>query len=146
MPTPQKTKGDRAELALVKYLNANGFPQARRTKAGGEKDLGDLSGVVDRDGDLWCVQVADRKAFANHGAILAKAATVPAQAVELGADFWCLIIKRPGCVDPGGWFVWLPMWALPPSDYYELTDPAAADLACITVRAWAALYAPKVAA
>ena len=139
MSTPQKRKGDKAERDLVAYLNANGFPQARRTKAGGEKDLGDLSGVVDRDGDLWCVQVADRK-WRSHGELLAKAATVPDQAEELGAPFWCMVAKRPGCSDPGDWFVWLQAWQLA---YLlrsaALTGDGAVDHACITVRTWVAL-------
>ena len=142
MSTPSKAKGDRAELALVKYLQANGFPHARRTKAGGEKDLGDLSGVVDRDGDLWCVQVADRR-WRSHGELLAKAWTTPAQAETLGATFWCMVTKRPGCADPADWFVWLPAFILAEViDARSDFDPPA-DLACITVRTWVALVAPE---
>lgn len=144
MSTPSKNKGDKAERDLVRYLQANGFPQARRTKAGGEKDMGDLSGVIDRGGDLWCVQVADRK-WRNHGELLAKAATVPDQAKALGTFWWCLVAKRPGCADPADWFVWLPTWFL-----YEMVDATpddgVPDLACLTVRAWVALTAPEIGA
>lgn len=148
MSTPSKRKGDKAERDLVRYLNANGFPQARRTKAGGEKDLGDLSGVVDREGELWCVQVADRK-WRNHGELLAKAATVPAQSEELHADWWCMVAKRPGCADPADWFVWLPcafLLALVTFEsLHEIGQVVGHDLACLTVRTWVALTAPEVA-
>lgn len=143
MANPQKTKGDVAERKLVAHLQANGFPHARRTKAGGEKDLGDLSGIVDRDGDLWCVQVADRR-WRSHGEIEAKAAEALAQAELLGAPLWCLVAKRPRAASVGDWFVWLPVWEL------GLTGESSAfrhgvgqeDLACVTVRTWLALIAP----
>lgn len=143
MSNPQKTKGDVAERKLVAHLQANGFPHARRTKAGGEKDLGDLSGVIDRDGDLWCVQVADRR-WRSHSEVEAKAAEAAAQAALLGAPLWCLVAKRPRASDVGDWFVWLPAWelygfALPPGLVRTFDD-----LACVTVRTWLALVAPDV--
>ena len=147
MPNPQKAKGDRAEVALVTYLQA-WWPNVRRTTAGGEKDLGDLSGLIDRDGDEWCVQVADRKILlAQHGAVLVKASEAAEQADRLGAPFWCLIVKRAGMVDPGNWFVWLPVLMLGETfdagGWWPLEDAAPDDLACITVRAWVALIAPE---
>lgn len=146
MTSPQKQKGDRAERQFVNHLNAHGFTHARRSKAGAEKDMGDISGVVDRDGDLWCIQVANRR-WRSHGEIEAKAHEAADQAEQLGAPLWCLVAKRPGCADPADWFVWLPAWAL-----YGHTDDTAhfavvrhdpwTDLACVTVRVWTALVAP----
>ena len=159
MSTPSKNKGDRAERALVAYLTP-WWPNVRRTKAGGEKDLGDLSGLRDRDGDEWCVQVADRKSLVNHGAVLAKALEASCQALRLGAPWWVLVIKRPGCADVAEWFVWLPAGMLAEvmgrrsdlgvgvqSDGWQDIRKAGAynDLACITVRAWVALIAPEQA-
>lgn len=150
MSTPSKDKGDRAERDVVKHLAAHGFPHARRTKAGGEKDLGDLSGVVDRDGDLWCVQVADRR-WRGHGEVLAKAAEAERQAILLAAPFWCLVAKRPGCSDVGDWFVWLPANLLADcvgsagyNGWTGIPRPVP-DLACVTVRTWLALVAPEAA-
>ncbi|WP_280430010.1 hypothetical protein [Nocardia brasiliensis] len=42
MPNAMKRKGDAYELALVKYLRAKGFPGAERTRAGYQRDGGDL--------------------------------------------------------------------------------------------------------
>lgn len=151
MSTPSKDKGDRAERALVAYLQ-QWWPNVRRTKAGGEKDLGDLSGLIDRDGEEWCVQVADRKILlAQHGAVIAKAKEAAQQAERLGAPLWCMVVKRAGCVDPADWFVWLPAWEFgqivdfdrASSGWRLWEDPAGADLACVTVRSWVALVAPS---
>jgi Holliday junction resolvase len=40
-----KQKGTLAETALVRYLQANGFPGAERRAMAGAKDLGDLLGA-----------------------------------------------------------------------------------------------------
>jgi hypothetical protein len=149
MSTPSKNKGDRAERDLVKHLQANGFPNCRRGKAGGEADLGDVFGVVDCDLDAWTVQVADRK-WRNHGELEAKAREAGAQSDRAGTPFWCLVTKRPRCTDVGDWFVWLPAQTLvecahPPYGY-GMAAPArvGGDLACITVRVWLLLVAPEL--
>lgn len=132
MTGPAKRKGDAAERALVKHLNAHGFPLARRGRAGGEADLGDVFGIVDHGGDAWTVQVADRK-WRSHSEIEAKAAEALVQAERAGTPLWCLVTKRPRASDVGDWFVWVPTWALLPHG-----QP---DLACITVRTWLGLMA-----
>ena len=144
MTNPRKAQGDRAERAVVAYLQQHWSPTVRRTKAGGEKDLGDLSGVVDRYGDLWCVQVADRR-WTSHAQIEAKAAEAAEQAERLLAGRWCLLAKRPRAADVGDWFVWLPMFWLPLyGDWLPLyCESNARDLACITVRAWVGIYGPQ---
>ena len=146
MSTPSKAKGDRAERQVAAYFQAHGFPRCRRTKAGGEKDLGDLSGVIDRFGVEWCVQVTDR-VFSGHGALLAKAATVPSQAEALGGVYWCMVVKRPRAADVGDWFVWLPLPQLlslvvTPENFAVGETVVGDDLACVTVRAWLALVGP----
>jgi Holliday junction resolvase len=40
-----KQKGTSAETALVKYLQANGFPMAERRALNGSTDLGDITGT-----------------------------------------------------------------------------------------------------
>lgn len=42
----QKQKGTRFESALVDWLRANGFPEARRDTLHGAKDVGDIGGVT----------------------------------------------------------------------------------------------------
>lgn len=152
MTNLSKTKGDRAELAFVKHI-APWFPNARRGKAGAEKDLGDIFGVKDRDGDDWTVQVADRAVMLReHGAVIRKAAEAAEQSERAGTPLWCLVVKRAGCADVGQWFVWLPAWALCDAvltpfravPYYE-GDLCDEDLVCVTVRTWLALIAPEPA-
>ncbi len=145
MASPSKAKGDRAELAFVKHVTP-WFPNARRGKAGAEKDLGDIFGVRDRDGDDWTVQIADRAVMLReHGAVLRKAAEAAEQSERAGTPFWCLVVKRAGCADVGQWFVWLPAWTLYVSGHNVLDLEPWDDLACITVRTWLALIAPKPA-
>ncbi len=145
MTSPSKDKGDRAERAYLAYIQP-WFPNARRGKAGAEKDLGDIFGVRDRDGDDWTVQVADRKSLVNHGAVLAKAREAAEQSERAGTVLWCMVVKRPGCADVGDWFVWLPLSYLAASlgHIFGLgVESPPNDLACITVRAWVALVAPE---
>jgi hypothetical protein len=141
--TPSKDKGDRAERDVVKYLQPYA-PTLRRTKAGGEKDLGDILGFVDRSGSTWTLQVADRK-WTGHAQIINKAAEAQCQAVNAGVDYGAMIAKRPGCKDVGDWFVWLPTWLLLDSVAAcnaegDRVDQVLTDLACITVRAWLELH------
>ena len=146
MSSPSKAKGDRAELAFVKHI-APWFPNARRGKAGAEKDLGDIFGVRDRDGDDWTIQIADRAVMLReHGAVLRKAAEAAQQSERAGTPLWCLVVKRAGCADVGQWFVWLPCSDLAAAMGHIFGLGVASppdDLACITVRTWLALVAPE---
>lgn len=153
MSNPSADKGARAERAFLAHI-APWWPNARRGKAGAEADLGDIFGVVDRDGDPWTIQVADRK-WRNHGELLAKAREAAEQAERAGTGgVWCMVVKRPGCTDVGDWFVWMPVWcAFDTADgmtvhilgaggaMWELN--AVNDLCMVTVRTWLAMYAPR---
>ena len=44
MTSPQKAKGSRAELAVARYMQANGWPYAERSRAGWTDDRGDIDG------------------------------------------------------------------------------------------------------
>lgn len=144
MTNSAKTKGDRAERAFVAHI-APHWPNARRGKAGAEADLGDIFGIVDRAGDAWTVQVADRK-WRSHGEIVTKAREAREQAERAGTPFWCMVVKRPGFSDVAEWFVYLPTWVLWwRLDLIDGNRPyPAEDLASITVRAWLSLTAPRV--
>lgn len=148
MTSPSKTKGDRCELALTKYL-AEWWPNVRRGKAGAEADLGDIFNVVDGDGDAWTVQVADRN-WKAYGQIEAKARDAAEQSERAGTPFWVLVVKRAGCADPGRWFVYLPSRRVMSmlnnhvgaAQGVLAEDHPFDDLACLTVRSWVALVAP----
>lgn len=153
MASPSKDKGDRAERDFVTYTSA-WFPNVRRGKAGGEKDLGDIFNIRDFDGDDWTVQVADRD-WKGYGQIEAKAREAEQQAKRAGTLYWCMVVKRAGTADVGRWFVYMP-----PSMLIDLVggwDGAdrAVDLrrceaerehglTCITVATWIALISPEV--
>lgn len=48
MTTPQKRKGDKAELEVQRILRSSGFPEARRALGAGRlDDVGDVTGVPD---------------------------------------------------------------------------------------------------
>lgn len=140
MANPSKDKGDRAERAFIAHI-APWFPNARRGKAGAEADLGDIFGCLDRDGDDWTVQVADRK-WRSHGELLAKAHQAAQQSERAGTACWCMVVKRPGCSDVGDWFVWLPVWLVVDTSDGPWTVDAVNDLAMVTVRTWLAMFAP----
>lgn len=138
MTSRQKRKGDQAERDLVGYLKPH-IPLVRRTKAGGEKDLGDLSGVVDADGDLWCVSVKDRvDAAPNRIERAVREAEVMAE--RLGVIFYVVVWKRPRASSVGRWYVWMPMQQLVEAIGARVSPGASvgewSGLACITVDAW----------
>jgi hypothetical protein len=91
---PNKVKGDAFERAVQDYLQANGFPWTEKTRAGYERDHGDLHLVPGR-------------------AVIAQAKNVRAwrlaewidqlaeQVTDAGADHGLLVVKRPKISDPG---------------------------------------------
>lgn len=56
MANPNKRRGDRAELAVTKYLQTI-WPNTRKTRAGWDDDLGDV--IAETPRGLLCVQVKD---------------------------------------------------------------------------------------
>ena len=46
MSSPEKQKGDRAERAVVEFLNKYGL-EAHRIRAGSPDDIGDIDGIDD---------------------------------------------------------------------------------------------------
>ena len=102
MANPQKSKGDRAEMAVRDYLQAQGFVHAFRTRAGWDDDHGDVvvpekrsqpGGMAVQVKDVakpawktWWIQLADQIRNGNH---------------RHGVIWW----KRRGHSDPGKWTV-----------------------------------------
>ncbi|MDM7490730.1 hypothetical protein QT969_20800 [Rhodococcus sp. CSLK01-03] len=106
MTNPNKIKGDRAERAVRAHLRGNGFPHAERTRAGYERDGGDLHlapvlgagpGVIAQVKDCgqsrwaeWLTQTEE-------------------QLVAARAEHAVLIVKRRGIGDPGRWLAVMPL-------------------------------------
>jgi len=153
MANPSKAKGSKHEKAVRDYLVAHGFPHVERMPAGATLDRGDLSGVVDRDGDRWTVEVK-----CQHDQTPGNVASWCREAAaEWGNDpttvSWLVVGKRWGTADVGASPVWLPMWdlvdlayaaAVFPLDFNVAlpVDPDAGlmDSTCqITLRAWCLL-------
>lgn len=96
MSNPSKTRGTAAETAVVGYLHANGAPHAERRALTGNKDRGDIAGVIGvmievknhRRDELpqWVDEVEIQK-FNDH------------------ADIGVCWHKRRGTLDPGRWLV-----------------------------------------
>lgn len=95
MPSPQRDKGSRFELAVQDHVQAHGFPWAEKTRAGYERDYGDLH--------LEPITRAVIAQCKNHNRI-----TLPEWLVQLrrqveasGAEHGFLVVKRRGVQDPG---------------------------------------------
>jgi hypothetical protein len=91
-----KIKGTAAESAVVRYLQANGFPTAERRTLSGSKDRGDIGGIVG-----VVIEVKDVVKTAL-GPWL-REATV--EAVNAHAPIGVVWHKRRGTTNPGEWFV-----------------------------------------
>jgi hypothetical protein len=91
-----KAKGTAAETAVVRYLQAHGFPFAERRALAGAADRGDVAGVPG-----VCVEV---KAVVkpSFGAWLGEAAV---EAGNAGAGLGVVVHKPRGVADPAGFHV-----------------------------------------
>lgn len=94
MTSSSKRKGDVFERAVLATTRTLGFPWAERTRAGYERDHGDLHLVPGR---AVIVQAKNRArpAWSEWLAQLA------AQRANSGADHAVLVVKRAGIADPG---------------------------------------------
>lgn len=100
MSNPSKAKGTAAETAVVRYLQANGFPHARRQPLAGSRDIGDVwvcpwtiaevkvrtGPYSDADVDKWLDECEVER-------------------VNAKADECWLIVKRPGKASPEHWWM-----------------------------------------
>ena len=101
--TASKQRGTAAETAVVRYLNANGFPHAERRALAGVNDKGDISGLP---GVVIEVKSCKR---------IELAAWVDELGVEMrnaGAYIGAVVAKRRGTTDVGEWYAVLPVAVL----------------------------------
>ncbi len=87
-----RAKGARAEVALVNWLRAHGYPDARRYLSGDGRQPGDIDGLAG-----VCVEVKDQQRH-DVGAWLRQAEA------EAGPNLPVLVVKPRGEVDPGRWW------------------------------------------
>jgi hypothetical protein len=104
MTSPQKRKGNSAELAVAKWLREWGWVHAERSRAGWQDDRGDIDGLPG-----VVVEVKNQKTI-----------DIPGYLGELevemeNADAWTgvCIVKRRGSVDVDDWYAMMPasVWA-----------------------------------
>jgi hypothetical protein len=105
-----RAKGARAELAVVHWLRANGWPGAERAIATGHRspvrdrpDLGDITGTP---GLVW--QVTDRADIHTLAVFERRMAETEQQRVDAHADYGVLVERRRGMSDPGQWWAHMP--------------------------------------
>lgn len=95
MVNKNKNKGSRAELAVAKWLNVNGHPDAERSRAGWTDDRGDIDGI-----DQVCVEIKDEKRIDLAGYMKELEVEVKNRKAKYGV---CIVKKR-GTADPGEWY------------------------------------------
>jgi len=95
MVNKNKKKGSRAELAVAKWLNVNGHPDAERSRAGWTDDRGDIDGI-----DQVCVEIKDEKRIDLAGYMKELEVEVKNRKAKYGV---CIVKKR-GTADPGEWY------------------------------------------
>jgi Holliday junction resolvase len=100
MASSEKRKGSAAERAVVDYLKAHGFPQARRTQAGTRHDIGDVDGVPGH-----AIEVKNHARIALAEWVEQLEAEIAAKGVEGGV----VVVKRRGKGDPGDWYAVTPL-------------------------------------
>lgn len=102
MTNRNKAKGDRAERAVLLALHKLGFPWAKRTRAGYERDYGDIhlspgpgliAQVKDHKTVRWVPWLADLRG----------------QRAACEADHAFLVVKRAGLGDAGDWLAVMPL-------------------------------------
>lgn len=99
MTSASKAKGSAAERAVVKFLQANGFIHAERTRAGWADDRGDIDGLP---GVTIEVKAEKRIDLAGYMGELERE-------MKAGkADTGAVIVKRRGTTNVGAWYAVLP--------------------------------------
>ena len=86
-----KDIGTRAETAVVRYLQAYGWPNAERRALRGREDAGDITGTP---GVAWEVKV--RKRPISDADITAWLVETEAERIAAGAEVGVLVVGRPG--------------------------------------------------
>lgn len=93
MVNRSKNLGTAAETAVVRYLRANGFPQAERRALAGSYDLGDVTGIP---GVVIEVKGGQAAKTASDGQVTLWLAETERERVNARADVGILVMSRSG--------------------------------------------------
>ena len=104
-----KDIGTAAETAVVRWLQANGWPHAERRALRGNQDAGDITGTPCI---CWEVKAGQAAIGASDGQINAWLIETANQRVAARADYGILIQRRKGKSSAGDWWAWLRLGAL----------------------------------
>jgi len=129
MSARPKDIGTAAESAVVRYLQANGFPNAERRALRGAYDCGDVTGIP---GVVIEVKGGAAAKRASDGQVTAWLEETDVERRNARADVGILVMQRPGIgvLNAGRW------WAILPFDY-------AVSVATVTERRyWSHLSGP----
>jgi hypothetical protein len=96
MVNASKRRGTNAETAIVEYLRAHGAPHAERRALTGNKDRGDIAGVIG-----VMIEAKDHRRDGLPGFM----DEVDVQKINDRADIGVCWHKRRGTTDPGRWMV-----------------------------------------
>ena len=102
-----KTKGTAAETAVVRFLQANGYPHAERRALAGAQDRGDVAGIP---GLVIEVKAAARMELAAWVEEAHREARSP-DGVRVDDCLPVVWHKRRGKGSPGDWYVTMDGWA-----------------------------------
>ena len=128
MSNPSKAKGTSAEVAVLKYVRAHGYPWAERLALTGAHDQGDISLLPGR---LVVVEVKAHATGATgqptESLLTQWMAQTAAERVNAGADHGVLVVKRKGTTDVGRWWAYVTAGAFASllGAELELPDPDA---------------------
>jgi hypothetical protein len=106
-----KDLGTDAERAVVRFLQANGFPQAERRALRGISDAGDIAGTP---GLAWEVKGGDAARNASDRDIAAWLEETERERVNANAHVGFLVVqrRRVGPANAGRWWAWVRSRAL----------------------------------
>ena len=99
-PRRPKDKGTDAERAVVRYLQAHGFPPAERRASNGNADRGDITGCP---GICWEVKYRDK--MPGDGQLNMWLAETDRERDNAGADIGVLVVRRPHAAVASWWAV-----------------------------------------
>ncbi len=96
--------GTRAETAVVRWLQANGWPLAERRALHGALDQGDITGTP---GICWEVKGGDEAKDAGDRLIASWLDDTEVERCNADAEIGVLVQQRRGHACPGRWWAWV---------------------------------------
>lgn len=95
----ERAKGTAAETAVVRFLQAHGFPYAERRALHGSADKGDITGMGPVVLEVKNCQRLELSTWLSE---------LSAEMYNAKAETGAVVAKRRGVTDPAGWYAVLP--------------------------------------